>query len=109
MKKLTLLIIILIGTSLYAQDVFLETGMNFTSYDYKNANGGTTDNIKSGNGLFLRAGLGSIGFRSKFSYGISLNKFNATGGNGFDKYDWDVTHLGVFSQWTNYLLSLIHI
>ena len=105
MKKLTLLIIILIGTSLYAQDVFLETGMNFTSYDYKNANGGTTDNIKSGNGLFLRAGLGSIGFRSKFSYGTSLNKFNATGGNGFDKYDWDVTHFGVFSQWTNYLGS----
>ena len=93
----------LIATSLSAQDVFLESGMNFTTYNYKNALSQTTTNIKPGNGVFFRAGLGSIGYRTKFSYGISLNKFNATGGNGFDKYDWDVTHLGGFAQWINYL------
>ena len=102
MKKLILFIAILSASCLYAQDVFLELGMNFTTYNYKSPGSKTTDNIQSGNGLFLRAGLGSIGYRSKFSYGIALNKYNATGGNGFDKYDWDVTHLGVFSQWTNY-------
>ena len=105
MKKLILFIAILSASCLYAQDVFLESGMNFTTYNYKSPGSKTTDNIQSGNGLFLRAGLGSIGYRSKFSYGIALNKYNATGGNGFDKYDWDVTHLGVFSQWTNYLGS----
>ena len=76
--------------------------MNFTTYNYKSPGSKTTDNIQSGNGLFLRAGLGSRGNRRKFSYGIALNKYNATGGNGFDKYDWDVTHLGGFAQWTNY-------
>jgi len=102
MKKLILFIAILSASYLYAQDVFLESGMNFTTYDYKSPEGKTTDNIQSGNGLFIRAGLGSIGFISKFTYGVELNNYNATGGNGFDKYDWDVTHLGMFAQWTNY-------
>jgi hypothetical protein len=102
MKKLTLLITILIGTSLYAQDVFLETGMNFTSYAYADNDGNSNDNIEPGTGVYVRAGLGSIGYRSSFSYGISLNQFNATGGNGFDLYDWKVTHLGGFAQWNRY-------
>ena len=102
MKKLILFIAILSASCLYAQDVFLESGMNFTTYNYKSPGSKTTDNIQSGNGLFFRAGLGSIGYRSKLSYGIALNKYNATGGNGFDKYDWDVTHIGGFAQWTNY-------
>ena len=102
MKKLILYIAILSTSCLCAQDVFFESGMNFTTYNYKSAGIKSTDNIQSGNGLFLRAGLGSTGYRSKFSYGVALNKYNATGGNGFDKYDWDVTHLGGFAQWTNY-------
>ena len=101
MKKLILFISFLSASCLYAQGVFLESGMNFTTYNYKSPGSKTTDNIQSGNGLFLRAGLGSRGNRRKFSYGIALNKYNATGGNGFEKYDWDVTHIGGFAQWTN--------
>ena len=102
MKKYILFGFMLIATSLSAQDVFFETGMNFTSYAYSDNEGNSNDNIEPGTGVYVRAGLGSIGYRSSFSYGISLNQLNATGGNGFDLYDWKVTHLGAFAQWNRY-------
>ena len=102
MKKYILFGFMLIATSLSAQNVFFETGMNFTSYAYADNDGNSNDNIEPGTGVYVRAGLGSIGYRSSFSYGISLNQFNATGGNGFDLYDWKVTHLGAFAQWNRY-------
>lgn len=102
MKKCILFGFMLIATSLSAQNVFFETGMNFTSYAYADNDGNSNDNIEPGTGVYVRAGLGSIGYRSSFSYGISLNQFNATGGNGFDLYDWKVTHLGGFAQWNRY-------
>jgi hypothetical protein len=102
MKKYILFGFMLIATSLSAQNVFFETGMNFTSYAYADNDGNSNDNIEPGTGVYVRAGLGSIGYRSSFSYGISLNQFNATGGNGFDLYDWKVTHLGGFAQWNRY-------
>ena len=102
MKKCILFGFMLIATSLSAQNVFFETGMNFTSYAYADNDGNSNDNIESGTGVYVRAGLGSIGYRSSFSYGISLNQLNATGGNGFDLYDWKVTHLGGFAQWNRY-------
>lgn len=102
MKKYILFGFTLIATSLSAQDVFFETGMNFTSYAYADNDGNSNDNIEPGTGVYVRAGLGSIGYRSSFSYGVSLNQLNATGGNGFDLYDWKVTHLGAFTQWNKY-------
>ena len=102
MKKYILFGFMLTATSLSAQNVFFETGMNFTSYAYADNDGNSNDNIEPGTGVYVRAGLGSIGYRSSFSYGISLNQFNATGGNGFDLYDWKVTHLGAFAQWNRY-------
>ena len=102
MKKYILFGFMLIATSLSAQNVFFETGMNFTSYAYADNDGNSNDNIEPGTGVYVRAGLGSIGYRSSFSYGISLNQLNATGGNGFDLYDWKVTHLGAFAQWNRY-------
>lgn len=95
----------LIATSLSAQDVFFEAGMNFTSYAYADNDGNSNDNIEPGSGVYVRAGLGSIGFRSSFSYGISLNQLNTTGGNGFDLYDWKVTHLGAFAQFNKYFFD----
>jgi len=102
MKKLILFGFMLIATSISAQDIFFETGMNFTSYAYADSDGNSNDNIKPASGIYMRAGLGSIGDRSSISYGISLNQFNAMGGNGFDLYDWRVTHIGGFAQWNKY-------
>lgn len=102
MKKYILFGFMLIATSLSAQNVFFETGMNFTSYSYTNNGGNSNDNIEPGTGVYIRGGLGSIGNKSSYSFGISLNQLNATGGNGFDLYDWRVTHLGAFAQWNSY-------
>ena len=102
MKKLILFGFILINTSLSAQNIFFETGMNFTNYVYADKDGNSNNNIEPGTGVYFRAGLGSIGYRSSFLYGISLNQFNASGGNGFKLYDWKATHLGGFAQWNKY-------
>ena len=109
MKKI-LLALTLLPAVIFAQfgpfeedGVFFEAGMNFTSYNYSDDKGASNNNIKPGTGVFIRAGLGSIGYKSGFNYGISLNQFNATGGNGFDLYDWKVTHLGGFGQWNRFL------
>ena len=101
MKKYILIVFMLISASLSAQNLFFETGMNFTNYAYSNNDGDSNDNIGPGTGVYLRSGLGSIG-SGRFSYGISLNQFNATGGNGFDLYNWEVTHIGGFTQWNRY-------
>lgn len=111
MKKL-LLALTLIPAVIVAQfgpfeedGIFFEAGMNFTSYNYSDDKGASNSNIEPGTGVFIRAGLGSIGYNSGFSYGISLNQFNATGGDGLDLYDWKVTHLGGFGQWSRYFTS----
>ena len=101
MKKY-LLIILIITYHSYSQEVFFESGMNFTTYNYSDANGSSNDNIEPGTGVYLRAGLGSIGYNSNVSFGISLNQLNANGGNTFDIYDWKVTHLGLFAQWCKF-------
>lgn len=102
MKKFIFFVFALNSIVISAQNVFFETGMNFTNYVYSDSKGATNDNIDPGTGVYIRAGLGYLAYRSSFSYGISLNQFNATGGNNFDLYDWKVTHMGAFTQWYRY-------
>jgi len=83
--------------SLLSQEFYFLTGENFTQYDYKNSSGEENENIKSGNGIFFEIGyafnLKMNGLR--YSIGLSLDSYNATGGNTFDNYDWHTKYLGV--------------
>ena len=103
MKKLIVILCIFSASVMYGQDVFIETGLNLTKYNYKDPQGNKNDNISPGAGYYLRAGLGNISYNNYLYYGISIQKYNATGGNNTDSYQWDVTHLGAYGD---YMLAL---
>ncbi|MBP6755602.1 MAG: OmpA family protein [Bacteroidia bacterium] len=85
-----------IGTS---QEIFIEPGVNFTSYKYKDVYNNVNTNVKNSSGLSFRVGLHNFSLlNQKFNYGISLQQFNATGGNKTDNYDWKTFYAGGFLE-----------
>ena len=103
MNKLIVILCIFSASVIYGQNVFIETGLNLTEYNYKDPLGNNNDNISTGAAYYLRAGLGKIIENNNLYYGLSIQKYNSAGGNNTDFYEWDVTHLGVFSD---YILPL---
>jgi hypothetical protein len=96
-KKYLSLIFIIAYCQVFAQQVFLSTGKNFTNYDYKNSNGVSNPNLKSGSGNFYELGF-SQGFTNEhfiYSLGLSLNDYNAVGGNSANSYRWETKYLGI--------------
>ena len=110
MKKLIIISILFFCYSLSSQTAFFNTGLNTTSYDYKNSEGNSNENIKSSNGTFFEIGYSfpiefskrtrSFGRYSRlhFKTGLSLNQYNATGGNSIDNYDWKSQFIGLRSD-----------
>lgn len=91
----------------YSQTVFLNTGINMTTYDYKNSDGNSNKNLSSSNGIFYELGYGipidytrrsrGWGRYSKllFKTSLNLNSYNGTGGNTIDNYDWKSQYIGL--------------
>ena len=110
MKKLIIICILFFSYSLSSQTAFFNTGLNTTSYDYKNSEGNSNENIKSSNGTFFEIGYSfpiefskrtrSFGRYSRlhFKTGLSLNQYNATGGNSIDNYDCKSQFIGLRSD-----------
>lgn len=117
MKKLITLFIILFSYSLNSQTAFFSTGLNSTSYDYKNTMGNSNDNVQSSSGSFYEIGYSfplemsrrtrSLGRYSRlhFKTALSLNEYNATGGNTIDNYQWDSKYLGLRTDLEYYFLG----
>lgn len=98
MKKILVLLFIgLVIPDLCAQEFYFFTGENFTNYSYKNSLGEENENIHGGNGVFFEVGYSqNLKVKSlNYSIGLSMNSFNATGGNTLDNYDWETKYLGV--------------
>lgn len=98
MMKNYLFLFILIATSqVFSQEVYLNTGKNFTKYIYKNSLGQSNSNLQSGTGNFYEIGLAKP-FENEnllYSFGLSLNEYNAVGGNAVNSYRWDTKYLGI--------------
>ena len=100
MKQIIFLIIsILLTTGLCAQDAFLSTGRNFTTYDFENSQGLSNDKIEGGSGAFYEVG---VDFNlDKWIEGLSyapsltLNQYNASGGDLTSAYRWETNYLGL--------------
>ncbi len=105
MKHLTLTIatLLICGKS-FTQEISVESGLNFSSYIYRDSAGNSNDNIKSDTGFYSRLGLGTFQFASqKIGYGLSFQQFNATGGDGYENYNWNTNYLGGFVQYQKFL------
>lgn len=108
MKKLTLLLTFSIFfQSSIAQEVYFYTGKNFTTYDFKNSNGGTNPNLKNGTGNFYELGYTKPLSNEKINVhiGLSLNEYNCVGGYTSNSYSWDTQYLGFQSRLSYSLLD----
>jgi hypothetical protein len=98
----------------FSQSLVFKTGLNFTDYDYKNSKNITNSNIDSSTGSFYEIGyifeIRTGNFRKRagcnlcvselnYTSSISLNQYNAKGGNNIDQYSWDTNYIG----WNNYI------
>ncbi len=97
MKKLALLIVVFISfTKSYSQEIYFQTGKNFTSYDYKNATLKNNINFQMGMGSTYEIGY-TKHFEKIYSYnvGLTLNEYNASAGSSSYNYNWNAQYVGV--------------
>ena len=100
-KKCLLFLLVSTGYFVQAQELFLSTGKNYTTYNYKNSQGVTNSNLRSGEGSFYQLGmdfkLSKTADSDKLTYAVSVvyNQFNAVGGTTTDNYSWKTNYLGV--------------
>ena len=81
MKKTTLLLFLFIGINSFSQQLYIEAGKTMSSFDYKNADGNTLDNLQATSQSFM-----TIGYRNEiliknlcYSLGASYASYGAIG------------------------------
>jgi len=111
LKKIQLLIVLFFLTSnLKAQELYMSSGKNSTSFNFESTNG-TSEKLD------FRKGLGSnleIGYKSAFkngrfiyAIGLSYNEFNAEASHFATNYSWKTKYIGVINK-MSYNLSGIN-
>lgn len=89
-----------------SQELFLKTGRNFTNYNYKNSLGKTVSGLERSSGsnyefgleFFLDGADSSIDSKYSYSASLSLNQFNAKGGDVNNTYVWNTNYLGIHNM-----------
>ena len=120
---LTCFLLSVLSLTVSAQEIFIKTGINSTTYDFRSANGdklldftpGMGNSIEMGMGFPFVPKTGKEGAPEKersyspnwFKNEVSLNldSFNSFGGDQNNNYSWETTYGGV----TNTLSFLAHI
>ena len=93
---LSCMLIVLALNFTYSQDAYFSMGRNFTTYDYTNSEGNPNDNIEGSSGAAYELGyVFYLGDKLGLAAGLTLNEFNATGGNQVNNYSWETNYLGV--------------
>ena len=96
MRKLLILMAFVFSfTEIHSQEIYLQTGKNFTSYNYK-SDVATTPDLQAGSGNFYEIGyLTPLTEKLNYAVGLGLNEYNAIGGNAANSYSWNTQYLGV--------------
>ena len=91
-----LMMIVMSYQSIQSQEIYFKTGKNFTQYDYK-SDTSSSPSLQAGSGNFYEIGYVMKLNNEKLKYAIdlSLNEYNAIGGNAVSSYSWDTQYLGV--------------
>jgi hypothetical protein len=95
-KLLMLAAIVLSFQDIHSQEIYLQTGKNFTKYDYKSGND-SSPSLQSGSGNFYEIGyiMTLNNEKLKYAIGLSLNEYNAIGGDINSSYSWDTQYMGI--------------
>ncbi|MBM3425516.1 MAG: hypothetical protein FJX97_00850 [Bacteroidetes bacterium] len=125
MRTLFLVCILMIGMQFHSfgQEIFIKTGINSTTYDFRSADGAKLLNFTPGMGNSIEMGMGfpfvpkiakegePVKERSyapnwlKNEVSLNLDSFNSFSGNQNNNYSWETTYGGL----TNTLSFLGHI
>ena len=100
MKRTVLFLLLIISGSLWAQNIYLKTGVNHSSYHYKSDAGEQTDDFQSELGNAYEIGYKSPLFNSsRFSYDVGLifNEYNAIVGVPNANLKWKTGYVGIQS------------
>ena len=91
-----LMMIVMSYQSIQSQEIYFKTGKNFTQYDYK-SDTNSSPSLQAGSGNFYEIGyvMKLNNEMLKYAIGLSLNEYNAIGGNAVSSYSWNTQYLGV--------------
>jgi len=102
MKKIYVLVIIttIFSFQSFSQEILTETGISFTSFDFKNSQGEELNNLQPTTNNFI-----SLGYRHNVLNevlhivgGFSFNKYGAIGSDNDINlfYEWETSYLGIY-------------
>lgn len=97
MKKLLFIALIALSLQhLQAQEIYLQTGKNYTQYDYKSGTD-SSPSLQAGSGNFYEIGyiMTLNNEKLKYAVGLSLNEYNAIGGDINSSYSWNTQYMGI--------------
>ncbi|RAR70182.1 outer membrane beta-barrel protein [Flavobacterium aciduliphilum] len=97
MRKLFFLLLFVFSlTKVHSQEIYLQTGKNFTNYDYKSDNS-SAPSLQAGSGNFYEIGyiMTLNNEKLKYAIGLGLNEYNAIGGSVVNSYSWNTQYLGI--------------
>lgn len=91
-----LMMIVMSFQSIQSQEIYFKTGKNFTQYDYK-SDSNSSPSLQAGSGNFYEICyvMKLNNEKLKYAIGLSLNEYNAIGGNAVSSYSWNTQYLGV--------------
>jgi hypothetical protein len=96
-KKILILITFLSFSKSFAQEIFIQTGKNSTSYNFKASNTQSNVDYRSASGDFYEIGYNYNFKDSKIAYQVSFtyNQFNSEASSGATSYSWNTSYLGI--------------
>ena len=84
------MLIVLALNYTYSQEAYFSVGRNFTTYDFTNSEGNENKDVKGSSGTALNLGyVFALRYKLRVSVGLTLDEFNATGGNQVYNYSWE--------------------
>ena len=92
MKKITLLLLLLIGTIATAQQLYVEGGKTSTSFDYENSQGSSLENLQATSNSYMEVGYSNQLFTENLHLNVGLD-YVSYGAIGSD------TALGNYMEW----------
>ncbi len=97
MKKMLLLVFLLLSMTGNAQDFFFKTGVNQTAYKFKDAAGIPMEELLPGVGSSYQAGFGLplYDYWVRYEGGVTIDSYNASGGDTGNTYGWNTTFGGL--------------
>ena len=100
MKKITLVLMLLTATTIAtAQQLYVAGGKSSTTFDYKNSQGNSLENLQATTNSYMAIGYKSQFFTKKLNLNVGLN-YSGYGAMGSDDVvgnfmEWDVNYAGL--------------